>query len=1161
MNILSHGLPFFCAYDTLKQYRGAHQVRTLSAQPLADYRFRPEVDTLEDVLRRIAPEFVPDLILVWTPENDPPPLGIEDSPVPTVCLAGDWNIFYPAQVVNFGRYDVVLTDRPGTRLLNNAFCKPSYWGPLYAHNPLLHRPMPVPKDIDVLYLGNLNKNHHGPRQHFLQQVANLPDNLNVLLTTDIWGDAYATLLSRARIVFNHSVRGELNLRVFETLACGALPFFEDYNEEVTDFFADGVDIVLYNRDNFREKVLYYLAHWDEAERIIAAGREKVRGFSGVARWDALIDYVLAQPRSGRPFRHLEAKERALQDHLMVMVSQRHEYGPLEQRLGEDLANTYPEEPRALSAYAHSLYYFRSIMPVPAAVQLCVNLHRRAAGLNEKSAIYALNGATTAKAIGNDQMEEIFLQVALLTESSEPSAYLQGSWGDAFWVRWLRLCAEGQATLAVLHAEAHARLAGLRRKATCIEDALAHQRKAFDLDPRNAHHAAALADLLWEAGRPAEAHARLAGLRRKATCIEDALAHQRKAFDLDPRNAHHAAALADLLWEAGRPAEAHALLSNTVCAFPLNMQFRLSLVEKCIPLNQERQAAELLEEVMRIDKRLRYASPFKPHPESHAVQHTRAAVPPAEYQETRLQAHARETGDYSPLLWFLAAQGRLDAVAALRAGLNPQARADQVLAAILLDEDLSAARGLRLLEGLGDPALFHALLKRCLRRAHLEDAWVVAEASLAALPGEVSTINLLARYLSHAGDAGTRKAIEKSLALAPQQEDIAALHDKPFTGIIHLGVAPKLAPVTFYLPVYNVERYIRDTLEHAFQQDFPLAEFFVVDDGSTDGSAEIAREFPVTLLHHAENLGLAAARNTALAEASGVWVLSVDTDARPEQEYVRRVLMEVETRDPATAAIGGMLIEDFQETAPDKWRACVMAQHHGPVRQCPPWFLYGSTLCVERAAALAVGGYDEIHRTNGEDTELCKLLAKAGKRCCYSPLVRAHHQRRDNLQSALRTWWNWHYWVKEEAKAWNVVGQLVHGMLHNLNVAANSMQRLIDTGDRDLWPVAFVLLIHDPLCDLEQAVKVHLLHPGEARALMEQLLARIVQLDHRFGGDFLSSLRRRLAPVIAGLEAHPAAPVLPGLQREMNRYFAALDPLIENLSEDYYRVLLSEPRGA
>ncbi len=1110
MNILSHGLPFFCAYDTLKQYRGLHQVRTLSAQPLADYRFRPEVDTLEDVLQRIAPEFVPEVILVWTPENDPPPLGIENSPVPTVCLAGDWNIFYHAQEVNFGRYDVVLTDRPGTRLLNNTFCTPTYWGPLYAHNPLLHRPMPVPKDIDVLYLGNLNANHRSPRQRFLQQVANLPDGLNVLLTTNIWGDAYATALSRARIVFNHSIRGELNLRVFETLACGSLPFFEDYNEEVKDFFTDGVDIVLYNQDNFREKVRYYLAHWDEAERIIAAGREKVKGFSGIARFDALIDYALAQPRSGRPFRHLDEKERALQDHLMVMVSQRHEYGPLEQRLGEDLARTYPSEPRALSAHAHSLFYYRSIQPPPGSIQRCVNLHRRAAGLSQRSAIHTLNGAITAKALCNDQLEEIFLQVALLTESIEPSAYLMGSWGDAFWVRWLRLCAEGQAALAVLHAEAHARLAGLRRKATLLDDAIRHMQKAVELDPDN----------------------------------ED-----------------HTAALADLLWEAGRHAESHELLSGQIPAFPLNGQFRLSLAEKCVRLKHEKQAAELLMEVVRIDKRLRYASPFKPHPQSHAVQRDHSTVPPAERQEARLRGRAQETGEYSSLLWFLAVQGRLNEVHALRGGLAPNAHADQALAALLLEEDITAARGLRLLEGLDDPALFHALLKRCLRRAHLEDAWAVAEASLATLPQEVTTINLLARYLSHAGDAGARKAIEKSLALAPQQEDMAALHDKPFTGIIHLGVAPKWTPITFYLPVYNVERYIRDTLEHAFLQDFPIAEFFVVDDGSKDASAEIAREFPVTLLRHAENLGLAAARNTALAEASGVWVLSVDTDARPEPDYVRRVLMEVETRDPATAAIGGMLIEDFQETPPDKWRARVMAQHHGPLRQCPPWFLYGSTLCVERAAALAVGGYDEIHRTNGEDTELCKMLAKAGKRCCYSPLVRAHHQRRDTLQSALRTWWNWHYWVKEEAKAWNVVGQLVHGMLHNLNVAAHSMQCLIDTGERELWPIAFVLLIHDPLCDLEQAVKVRLLHPGEAHALMDQILARMVHLDRRFGGELLSSIRHTLAPVIAGLEAKPAGPVLPGLQREMNRYLTVLDSMIERLPEEYYRVLVSEPWGA
>src|SRR5215207_7437849 len=112
MNILCHGLPFFCDYATLREYRGAHVFRSISAQAgLADIHYFPERETMQEVLDRLAPVFVPDLIMFWTPENDPPPRGVEAAPVRTLAIAGDWNLFFAAQEYNLGRYDVVVSDK------------------------------------------------------------------------------------------------------------------------------------------------------------------------------------------------------------------------------------------------------------------------------------------------------------------------------------------------------------------------------------------------------------------------------------------------------------------------------------------------------------------------------------------------------------------------------------------------------------------------------------------------------------------------------------------------------------------------------------------------------------------------------------------------------------------------------------------------------------------------------------------------------------------------------------------------------------------------------------------------------------------------------------------------------------------------------------------
>ena len=60
-------------------------------------------------------------------------------------------------------------------------------------------------------------------------LAKLSDRYKILIGTNFDREDYAKQLSRARIVFNHCVRGELNLRVWETLAIGPLLFLDEAN--------------------------------------------------------------------------------------------------------------------------------------------------------------------------------------------------------------------------------------------------------------------------------------------------------------------------------------------------------------------------------------------------------------------------------------------------------------------------------------------------------------------------------------------------------------------------------------------------------------------------------------------------------------------------------------------------------------------------------------------------------------------------------------------------------------------------------------------------------------------------------------------------------------------------------------------------------------------
>ena len=85
-----------------------------------------------------------------------------------------------------------------------------------------------------------------------------------------------------------------------------------------------------------------------------------------------------------------------------------------------------------------------------------------------------------------------------------------------------------------------------------------------------------------------------------------------------------------------------------------------------------------------------------------------------------------------------------------------------------------------------------------------------------------------------------------------------------------------------MPVYNGEKFIAEAIESILQQTFADFEFIIVDDGSTDGSAAIIQEYAerdprISCLQFSENKGVAVARNTGIARASGELVTGMDSD--------------------------------------------------------------------------------------------------------------------------------------------------------------------------------------------------------------------------------------------------------------------------------------------
>src|SRR5436309_14667644 len=85
-------------------------------------------------------------------------------------------------------------------------------------------------------------------------------------------------------------------------------------------------------------------------------------------------------------------------------------------------------------------------------------------------------------------------------------------------------------------------------------------------------------------------------------------------------------------------------------------------------------------------------------------------------------------------------------------------------------------------------------------------------------------------------------------------------------------------VSVVIPVYNGERYLADAIQSVLDQTYRNFEVIVVDDGSTDRSAEIAKRFGEAVRYvYRTNGGVCKARNAGIAAARGAYIAFLDQD--------------------------------------------------------------------------------------------------------------------------------------------------------------------------------------------------------------------------------------------------------------------------------------------
>jgi hypothetical protein len=184
-------------------------------------------------------------------------------------------------------------------------------------------------------------------------------------------------------------------------------------------------------------------------------------------------------------------------------------------------------------------------------------------------------------------------------------------------------------------------------------------------------------------------------------------------------------------------------------------------------------------------------------------------------------------------------------------------------------------------------------------------------------------------------------------------------------------------VSVVIPVWNGERYLKQAIESILAQDFVDFELIVIDDGSTDRSAEIVSAFayePRVVLHRQANAGVVAARNVGLRLAQAEFVAFLDADDIALPGRLAKQVAYLRAH-PEAAVIGSNItyfsdadgVIRTQKFPFGEAQVAIALETGNPLAQ--------PSVMMRKSMAMAVGGYRDAFKFGAEDYDLWLRLSE------------------------------------------------------------------------------------------------------------------------------------------------------------------------------------------
>lgn len=217
----------------------------------------------------------------------------------------------------------------------------------------------------------------------------------------------------------------------------------------------------------------------------------------------------------------------------------------------------------------------------------------------------------------------------------------------------------------------------------------------------------------------------------------------------------------------------------------------------------------------------------------------------------------------------------------------------------------------------------------------------------------------------------------------------------------------MTQVSVVVPVYNAERHLRRCLDSLVAQTYPHREIVVADDGSTDGSRAVARDFgEIKILECGENRGPAYARNRAVEATGGELIVFVDADCVVDDP--RWLEQHVAAHEGVEEAIVGGGVDGMglgviaradrychwlTNIPRSERRICGATTPRRRIRFSRHFVT--TNMSVRRSTFARIGPFDETLAT-GEDVEFCERALALDVVLRFEPDIVVRHHDRERL---------------------------------------------------------------------------------------------------------------------------------------------------------------------